>query len=100
MDPDKVLDKVSQLPISTWSYKTDEEGVRHLGPMAQDFYGAFGLGKDDKGIATLDSSGVALAAIQGLNQRLQQKDREMEDLRKQLANVQTALADLVADVRK
>ena len=103
VDPDEVLDKVSQLPISTWSYKTDEEGVRHLGPMAQDFYGAFGLGKDDKGIATLDSSGVALAAIQGLYQLLQEKDREMEQLHKQnktleaqLRDVQQTVAELVA----
>ena len=103
VDPDEVLDKVSQLPISTWSYETDEEGVRHLGPMAQDFYGAFGLGKDDKGIATLDSSGVALAAIQGLYQLLQEKDREMEQLHKQnktleaqLRDVQQTVAELVA----
>jgi hypothetical protein len=39
--------------------------------VAQDFHAAFGLGADDKRIATLDSSGVALAAIQGLNQKLE-----------------------------
>ena len=35
------------------------------GPMAQDFYAAFGLGNSDKSIGLLDASGVALAAIQG-----------------------------------
>ncbi len=38
----------------------------HLGPMAQDFYDSFGLGSDNKGIATVDADGVALAAFRGL----------------------------------
>lgn len=67
----EVLEKVAQLPIAEWTYKTNEDGVRHLGPMAQDFREAFGLGDDEKHLATLDTSGVALAAIQGLNERLQ-----------------------------
>ncbi len=66
VDPQAVLEGVAQLPITTWNYKTEDPSVRHLGPVAQDFYAAFGLGADDKHIAALDSSGVALAAIQGL----------------------------------
>jgi hypothetical protein len=69
----EVLDKVLALPLSRWSYKADEERSRHLGPMAQDFHASFGLGPDDKHIATVDADGVALAAIQGLNQRLMQE---------------------------
>lgn len=63
-----VLAKVTALPITTWNYKT--QTARHLGPMAQDFYAAFGLGQDGKHIATIDEEGVALAAIQGLNQKM------------------------------
>jgi hypothetical protein len=60
-----ILKKLADLEVSEWSYK-DAPGDRHVGPMAQDFYAAFGLGHTDKGIATLDTSGVALAAIKAL----------------------------------
>ncbi|HZS33217.1 MAG TPA: tail fiber domain-containing protein [Methylomirabilota bacterium] len=69
VDPAAVLARVAALPIETWSYKG--EPVRHLGPMAQDFAAAFGLGADDRHIHTLDAAGVALAAIQGLQRQLQ-----------------------------
>jgi hypothetical protein len=45
--------------------------------MAQDFYAAFGLGEDDKHITTSDEGGVALAAIQGLNAKLEAKVMEL-----------------------
>ena len=60
-----VLEKVMELDITEWRYKDDPKS-KHIGPMAQDFYKAFELGHTDKGISTLDSSGVALAAIQAL----------------------------------
>ena len=67
VSPDEILAKVTTLPIAEWTYKHDAEaGTRHIGPMAQDFYAAFGTGADERGISTLDSSGVALAAIQAL----------------------------------
>ena len=65
VDSASILSKVASLPISTWRYKV-EEGQVHLGPMAQDFRAAFGLGADEKHIATIDADGVALAAIQAL----------------------------------
>jgi hypothetical protein len=66
IDDAAVLDKVAALPISRWSYKS-ERGVRHVGPMAQDFYAAFGVGEDDKHITSIDEDGVALAAIKALH---------------------------------
>ncbi|MBC8095150.1 MAG: tail fiber domain-containing protein, partial [Akkermansiaceae bacterium] len=64
-----VLNKVLALPVSTWKFKELQDG-RHMGPMAQDFHAAFGLGGSDTTITTVDSDGVALAAIQGLNQKV------------------------------
>jgi len=61
-----ILAKLDALPISRWSYKT-EHGVRHVGPMAQDFYAAFGVGEDDRHITSIDEDGVALAAIKALH---------------------------------
>ncbi len=65
-----VLHKVNTLPISTWTYKNSSEGA-HVGPMAEDFKAAFGLGTDAQHIATVDADGVALAAIQGLYRQMQ-----------------------------
>jgi trimeric autotransporter adhesin len=70
VSPSAVLDKVMALPITTWNFKDLHDG-RHMGPMAQDFYAAFHLGGSDTTITTVDPDGVALAAIQGLNQKLQ-----------------------------
>jgi hypothetical protein len=50
---------------ASWGYKAQAPAIRHLGPTAQDFRGAFGLGEDARHIDTIDSEGVALAAIQG-----------------------------------
>lgn len=64
---DEILAKVASLPISAWTYKNDaERGIRHIGPMAQDFYAAFETGAGPTGISTIDTSGVALAAIKAL----------------------------------
>ena len=72
--------------------------------MAQAFYAIFGVGPDDKHITTVDESGVALAAIQGLNQKLteelQQKETEMTALRRQNSNFEKRLAELEQFVLK
>ncbi len=66
LNPEQILSRVLTLPIKEWSYKDSQASIRHVGPMAEDFHRAFGLGGNAIGIATLDTSGVALAAIQGL----------------------------------
>jgi len=73
----QVLEKVSRLPVSEWSYKADA-ATRHIGPMAQDFYSAFNVGTDDKHIAPIDEGGVALAAIKGLNEKLEAENAELK----------------------
>jgi hypothetical protein len=73
----KVLAKVASLPITTWNFKTMNDG-RHMGPMAQDFYAAFGLGGGDTTITTVDPDGVAPAAIQGLNEKVDRRSERAE----------------------
>lgn len=70
VDPVDVLGEVLRLGISTWVYRDSPEG-RHMGPVAEDFHALFGLGGDSASISTVDASGVALAAIQGLNAKLE-----------------------------
>jgi hypothetical protein len=87
VDPSDILDKVTKLPVSEWSYKVDAQ-TRHIGPMAQDFYSQFNIGTDDRHIAPIDEGGVALTAIKGLNQKLEkqlkEKDDQIQDLKRQL----------------
>lgn len=76
-----VLEKVAALPIQSWAYKNSPK-TRHIGPVAQDFHAAFRFnGDDDKHISTVDADGVALAAIQGLNQKLEETRAENVELR-------------------
>jgi hypothetical protein len=83
VDPKAVVDAVASIPIGTWNYTSQDATIRHMGPMAQDFYAAFRIGEDDRHITTIDADGVALAAIQGLKQMVQEKEDEIEDLRKE-----------------
>jgi hypothetical protein len=110
VDAQAVLAKVAQLPIDEWSYKA-EAGQRHLGPVAQDFYAAFGLGADDKHITTVDEGGVALAAIQGLNAKVdeqatrlesavQEKSRQLEEQAATIREQQREIAELRERVQK
>jgi hypothetical protein len=66
-----------------WSYKT-EDGVSHVGPMSEDFYVAFGHGPSEKSISTVDADGVALAAIQGLYELVQEQSNRIETLEQEL----------------
>ena len=72
----------AELPIASWRYKGDE--ALHVGPMAQDFHAAFGLGQNDTTIATVDESGVALAAIQALHQQNTELRKQVEELKARL----------------
>lgn len=92
VDAQAVLEKVASLPLSEWNYKSTP-GEFHLGPMAQDFKAAFGTGADDKHIATVDADGVALAAIQGLNQKLEQKEKEIAALQSRLERLERILSN-------
>ena len=69
-----------------------------MGAMAQDFAAAFGLGEDAKHISTVDADGVALAAIQGLNQKLKdelkRRDAENSELKARLEAMEKRLDQL------
>ena len=84
VDAAAVLAKLRSLPISTWHYRAEAAGIRHLGPMAEDFSKAFGLGEDSRHIATVDEEGVALAAIDALAKRSARQDRTIAALKAEL----------------
>ena len=96
IQPADLLAKVLNLPLTEWNYK-NEPATRHIGPTAQDFYTAFSIGTDERHIAPMDEGGVALAAIQGLNQKLNEKDAEIQDLKQSVAKLKAMVEKLAGN---
>ena len=95
IDEIAILEKLSELPMSTWRYKIETEDERHLGPIAEDFQQAFGL-SDGKHISTVDASGVTLTAIKGLNKVLQKRSAEIVELTQANSDLQKTNSDLIS----
>jgi hypothetical protein len=100
-----VLAKVADMEITKWNYIRDEDDTTHIGPMAQDFYAAFGVGKNEKTISSTDVNGVAIASIKALKEQLDDKDakigeletklEKMEDLEQKLEKMEALLEKLM-----
>lgn len=97
IDPVAVLEKLVALPVKTWYYKGNRDDGQHMGPVAEEFAAAFGLGSNEKYIGSVDESGVAFAAIQGLNRKV---ERENTTLRSENANLRNQLDALSARLEK
>jgi len=93
-----VLAKLAGMPIQEWNYKAQDALIRHIGPTAQDFRAAFGVGDFPLRINTVDADGIALVAIQALEARTRALDdrnarleRENLELRERLARLEAAV---------
>jgi hypothetical protein len=85
--------KVVAMPVHHWQPKDGpNREIEHLGPMAQDFKAAFGLGDSDKAIGFQDADGVALAAIRALHRMVQQKDAQIQALQQRVETMQERMA--------
>ena len=71
---------------AAWAYFEDADGKQYL-----DFHAAFGLGETPKGISTIDADGVALAAIQGLNAKVEEQQREITELKRMLLKMHSMI---------
>ncbi len=94
VNPQAILFSVVDMPITSWSYRGQENGVRHIGPMAQIFYAAFGLGASERYISTVDADGVALAAIQGLYEIVQQQNSLIQTQNDRLTEIESRMIEL------
>lgn len=90
VDERAILDSVAKMPISRWSYKSDPDSVRHIGPMAQDFHDAFG-GKTDRAYDPIDAHGVAFASIKALSEKLDEQNARINRLENENAELRTHL---------
>jgi hypothetical protein len=102
LDGEQVLGKLAALPVREWRYTTQDAGIRHVGPTAQDFRAAFGLGESDVRIGSVDADGIALAGVKALDARTRATNgalarqnelltREVADLRARLARLEDLL---------
>jgi len=98
VDPETVLAGVESLDVSTWEFERGDDGT-HMGPTAEAFSETFGLGDDDGTIATVDADGVALAAIQGLAERLERRTERVAALEAELAEQRDRVDELESRLR-
>jgi hypothetical protein len=96
VDTTYVLERLLAVPISAWNYRTQDASIRHIGPMAQDVHAAFGIGESDRTINAVDAQGIAFAAIQGLNAKVEQaqgaRDADVAAQRAEIARLRDEIA--------
>jgi hypothetical protein len=95
-----VLARLRTLPITSWTYKVESDDVRHLGPTAQDFRAAFGLGIDERSIGTVDADGVALAAAKALEVRTTGQESRIQALEARNAQLEQQNAEMRARLER
>jgi len=89
VNTEEVLKKIESLKIITWNYKSESNKLRHIGPMAQDFYKLFGMGESNLTIGTIDMDGIILAGIKALDARVNylQRLKEIDELKKRVVEL-------------
>jgi hypothetical protein len=85
LDTRSILETLVRLPVRQWRYKVEPSTTKHVGPTAEDFHEAFNLGESSTTIGTVDADGVALAAIQGLYELVQELQAENKQMRAAMA---------------
>ncbi|HEX9597486.1 MAG TPA: tail fiber domain-containing protein, partial [Anaerolineales bacterium] len=100
VDKQQVLEGVQQLTIQEWKLKEQEGNIRHIGPIAQEFRAAFGVGSDERLINSGDAIGVALVAIQALAERVEGLVAQNTALQAHVQELQTQLEAQASSARK
>jgi hypothetical protein len=99
LEGDDVLARIAGMPVTEWSYTAQDALIRHIGPTAQDFHAAFGLGEDPLRIGTLDADGVALAAVKALEARTRSQAARIDALERALARALETVCAYTGDCR-
>lgn len=95
-DPAKILEMVKILDVFRYNYK-GEDGVYHISPVAEDFYDLFKTGNDNRYLASLDVSGVALLAIQALVKENEEMLRITDDINVEIAELNIQIDNLTME---
>lgn len=100
LDGEDVLRRVSTLPVTSWNYIAQGRSVRHVGPMAQDWYRAFGFNGDSLTINSGDFDGVNLAAVQALEKRTTSQQERIATLERENADLREAQSAQAAKIEE
>jgi hypothetical protein len=98
-----VLGKIGKIWLGSWNYKgQDPKEFRHYGPMAQEFFAAFGndgigTSGNDVTLSSADVDGVSLIAIKALIARTDELQKQVKEIREENASLRSALKELGAD---
>jgi hypothetical protein len=92
VDGQAILEMLASLPVQEYNLKTQDDSIRHVGLVAQDF-AKFGYGESDKAINMEDADGVAMAAIQGLYAENQELKAQVTDLEARLEALEATVGD-------
>ena len=95
VDPREILTRLASMPVESWSYSFQDPSVRHIGPMAQDFSTAFGVGDSDKKIDMVDANGVSIVAIQALYGMIQERDGQIAAMRAEIEEIKRGIGSKV-----
>jgi hypothetical protein len=98
VDGEDVLSRIRSIPVNTWSYTAEGAQVKHMGPFAEDFRAAFGLGTDDTSIGLLDIDGVNFAGVQALETRTGEQAAQIQALQADNAALRGQVAERDARV--
>jgi hypothetical protein len=96
---DDVLWRLRAVPVTTWNYRSQARGIRHIGPMAQDLHAAFGVGESDLLISSVDIDGINMAGVKALDERTVRQAARIEALETENAELRARLDRLEALIR-
>jgi len=98
VDSQSILDKIANLDITRWNYKVQDSSITHIGPMAQDFYAAFGLGEFATNISSLDPASIALSGVQALNDNVNSLEDSFQALGEELNTLKDDITTLAGNL--
>lgn len=80
VDGNAILKGIEMLDVTSWNYKTQSSKIRHIGPMAQDFYQYFKFGESDSTITSIDIDGINLIALKTLALKMKELKKSAEEM--------------------
>jgi hypothetical protein len=95
VDQRRILESLVSIPITEWNYISQDESIRHIGPMAQDFFTTFNIGEVRTHINTVDANGVTFASIQGLYQMVSDQEFTITQMERKIMRLEKQINVLI-----
>jgi hypothetical protein len=94
LNPDDLLNKINQLDITRWNFKSEGKKITHIGPVAEDFYRIFKTGDAEDHLATIDTAGVSLAGVKALSGKVKSQQEQIKSQQQQIEKQQKQIEEL------